>query len=163
MCQVRWDMVCLLMLGFGLVLLCPAQGGAQEWRHVFDPYTGQWAALAPPPPAPSPRPTEPAPLAAAGAGGPCAPAPAEGPAAEPAAARKAAALQILRYEPAEASKWVYEQPACPRGHYHKPLQGADVCATPFGSEVAVRCPAGTQLVPDYHGAGSDACRRARTF
>ncbi len=139
MYQIRWDRVCflVLMLGFGFVPLCPAQGG-QEWRHVFNPYTGQWAALAPPTPAPSPRPPEPAPLVPA-------------------------ALQILHYEPTAASKWVYEQPACPSRYYHKPLQGRDVCATPFGAEVAARCPAGTQLVTDYHVAGSDACRSARVF
>ena len=160
--QVRRDIVFFLMLGFCFVLLGTAQVSSQEWGKVFNPYTGQWEDLNPPAPAQSNRPSETAPVEVR----PRSTAPAatsEVLPPEPDYTSKEAALQILQYETEEATKWVYERPDCPSMHYHKPLQGKDVCANPFGEDVAVSCPAGASLVTDHHPAGSDACRSARSF
>ncbi len=157
----RRGLVLSLMLGFCLV--CSAQASSQEWGQVFNPYTGQWEALNPPAPAPSTPQSEPAPVevlkrspAPAGAAVEVLP-------LEPDYTAEEAALQILQHETAEATKWVYERPDCPSMHYHKPLQGKDVCSNPFGDDVAVSCPAGAKLMTDYHAAGSDACRSERSF
>ena len=157
----RRGLVLSLMLGFCLV--CSAQASSQEWGQVLNPYTGQWEALNPPAPAPSTPQSEPAPVevlkrspAPAGAAVEVLP-------LEPDYTAEEAALQILQHETAEATKWVYERPDCPSMHYHKPLQGKDVCSNPFGDDVAVSCPAGAKLMTDYHAAGSDACRSERSF
>lgn len=165
--QVRRDIVLFFMLGFCLVLVCTAPVSSQEWGKAFNPYTGQWEDLNPPAPDPSKRPSETAPVEAAVAVSPRSPAPAgaaaEVPPPEPDYTSKEAALQILQHETDEAAKWVYEQPDCPSMHYLKSLAGKDVCANPLGDDVAVSCPAGASLVTDYHPAGSDACRSARSF
>ena len=161
--QVRWDIIFFLMLGLCFVPLC-TQVSSQEWGKVFNPYTGQWEDLNPPTPEQSNRQPETAPVEAAVAVPPRSPAPAA--AALPPEAdytSKEAALQILQHETAEAAKWVYEQPDCPRMHYLKSLTGKDVCSNPFGDDVAVSCPAGASLVTDHHPAGSDACRSERSF
>jgi len=146
-----------LMLGFCLV--CSAQVSSQEWGKVFNPYTGQWEDLNPPVPAPSTPQSETAP----GEVLKRSPAPAEAPPPEPDYTPEEAALQILQHETDEATKWVYERPDCPSLHYHKPLKGKDVCSNPLGDDVAISCPDGATLVTDYHSAGSDACRSARSF
>ena len=162
--QVRRDIVLVLMLSLCLICIPPysAQVSSQEWGKVFNPYTGQWEDLNPPAPAQSNRPSETAPVEVR----PRSTAPAataEVLPPEPDYTSKEAALQILQYETEEATKWVYERPDCPSMHYHKPLQGKDVCANPFGDDVAVSCPTGASLVTDHHPAGSDACRSARSF
>ena len=161
----RRGLVLSLMLGFCLV--CSAQVSSQEWSKVFNPYTGQWEDLNPPAPAPSDRPPGTAPMEAAvevpqRPTGPAGVA-VEVPPQEPDYTPEEAALQILQHETAEATKWVYERPDCPSMHYHKPLEGKDVCSNPFGDDVAVSCPDGAKLMTDYHSAGSDACRSERSF
>ena len=163
--QVRRNIVLSLMLGFCLVLLCTPQASSQEWGKSFNPYTGQWEDVNPPSADPPNRKSGAAPAEAAQevlkrAADP-AEASAEAPQQEPTS--KEAALQILQHKTADAAKWVYEQPACPSMHYHKPLAGKDVCANPLGDDVEVSCPAGASLVTDYHPAGSDACRSERSF
>ncbi len=165
--QVRWDIVLFLMLGFCAVMLCSTQVLSQEWGKVFNPYTGQWEDLNPPAPDPSNRQSETAPVETAvdvlprptGPAGVTA----EAPPPEPDYTPEEAALQILQHETDEATKWVYERPDCPSLHYHKPLKGKDVCSNPLGDDVAISCPDGAKLVTDYHSAGSDACRSARSF
>ncbi len=160
--QARWDIVLFLMLGFCLV--CTAPVSSQEWGKVFNPYTGQWEDLNPPAPAPPSTPqSETAPVEVLKRSPAPAAAPAEAPPPEPDYTTEEAALQILQHEPDEAAKWVYEQPDCPSMYYLKSLTGEDVCANPFGDDVAVSCPDGAQLVTDYHSAGSDACRSERPF
>ena len=162
--QVRWDIVLFPMLSLCLVcvFLCTAHVSAQEWGKSFNPYTGQWEDLNPPAPEQPNRPSERSPVevpqrSTAPAAAAAVPPP------EPDYTSKEAALQILQHETAEATKWVYERPDCPSMHYHKPLQGKDVCANPFGDDVAISCPTGASLVTDHHPAGSDACRSARSF
>ena len=159
--QVRRDIVLFLMLGFCLVCSTPVL--SQEWGKVFNPYTGQWEDLNPPAPDPSTPQSETAPVEVLKRS----PAPARVPAEvlppEPDYTPEEAALQILQHETAEATKWVYERPDCPSMHYHKSLQGKDVCSNPFGDDVAVSCPDGAKLMTDYHAAGSDACRSERSF
>ncbi len=166
MCLVRRGLILPLMLGLCLICIPPysAQVLSQEWGKSFNPYTGQWEDLNPPAPEQSKRQAENAPMKAAVAVPPRSPAPAAvAVPPEPDYTSKEAALQILQHEPDEAAQWVYEQPDCPSMHYLKSLTGKDVCANPFGDDVAVSCPAGTSLVIDHHPAGSDACRSARSF
>ena len=167
MCQVRRDIVLFLMLGFCSVLLCAAPVSSQEWGQVFNPYTGQWEDLNPPVPDQPTRQPETAPVEAAVEVAPRPADPAgvavEMPPQEPDYTTEEAALQILQHETDEATKWVYERPDCPSMHYHKSLQGKDVCSNPFGDDVAVSCPDGAKLMTDYHAAGSDACRSERSF
>ena len=160
--QVRWDIIFFLMLGFCLVPLC-TQVSSQEWGKVFNPYTGQWEDLNPPAPEQSNRKSDEVPAEAAQEVLKRAVDPAAAAAPQPEPTSKEAALQILQHETAEAAKWVYEQPDCPRMHYLKSLTGKDVCSNPFGDDVAVSCPAGASLVTDHHPAGSDACRSERSF
>ncbi len=157
----RRGLVLSLMLGFCLV--CSVQVSSQEWGKVFNPYTGQWEDLNPPAPAPSTPQSETAPVEVLKRSPTPAGVPAEVLPPEPDYTTEEAALQILQHETAEATKWVYERPDCPSMHYHKPLQGKDVCSNPFGDDVAVSCPAGAKLMTDYHAAGSDACRSERSF
>lgn len=161
--QVRRDIVLFLMLGFCFVLLCSAQVSSQEWGKIFNPYTGQWEDLNPPAPAPSTPQSETAPVEVLKRSPAPARVPAEAPPPEPDYTTEEAALQILQHETDEATKWVYERPDCPSLHYHKPLEGKDVCSNPLGDDVAISCPDGAKLVTDYHSAGSDACRSARSF
>ncbi len=167
--QVRRNSVLFLMLGFSLVCvpLCTAQVSSQEWGKIFNPYTGQWEDVNPPSADPPNRKSENAPVKAAEEAPPRPTDPAgaavEVLPPEPDYTSKEAALQILQHKTDDAAKWMYEQPACPSMHYHKPLAGKDVCANPFGDDVEVSCPAGTSLVTDYHPAGSDACRSERSF
>ena len=162
---VRLDSALSLMLGFYLVVVppCSAQVSSQEWGKVFNPYTGQWEDLNPSVREPSDRQSGAAPVEVLKRTPAPAAAPAEVLPQEPDYTAEEAALQILQHETAEATKWVYERPDCPSMHYHKPLKGKDVCSNPFGNDVAVSCPDGAKLVTDYHSAGSDACRSARSF
>jgi hypothetical protein len=157
----RRGFVLSLILGFCLV--CSAQVSSQEWGKVFNPYTGQWEDLNPPDPAPSTPQPETAPVEVLKRSPAPAGAPAEVLPPEPDYTPEEAALQILQHETDEATKWVYERPDCPSLHYHKPLKGKDVCSNPLGDDVAISCPDGATLVTDYHSAGSDACRSARSF
>ena len=130
----------------------PAQVSSNEWEQRFNPYTGRWEDVNPP--APDPPPIirvvpEPA-------------APSEKPKPEIDYTSEEAALLILQHEEDDTAKWTYEQPVCPRMHYHKPSEGKDVCANPLGADVKVTCPAATSLVVDHHPAGSDACRGRRS-
>ena len=166
--HMRRDILFLIMFGFCLVfvgvVVVPAS--AQEWNQKFNPYTGKWEDVNPPAAAPSspqsgkdPAETvikvlkkENVPTESVAA-----------PEPEVDVTSKEAALQILQHKEDESTKWLYEQPICPRMHYHKPLKGEDVCANPLGEDVAVSCPAGTSLVTDHHPAGNDACRSRRSF
>lgn len=141
---------------FGLSLTFAVTGTAQvssnEWEQRFNPYTGRWEDVNPPAPDPPaiiraiPKPT----------------APPEKPKPEIEYTSEEAALLILQHEEDDTAKWTYEQPVCPRMHYHKPREGKDVCANPLGADVQVTCPAATSLVVDHHPAGSDACRGRRS-
>lgn len=141
---------------FGLSLTFAVTGTAQvssnEWEQRFNPYTGRWEDVNPPTPEPPaiirvvPEPA----------------APPEKPKPEIDYTSEEAALLILQHEEDDTAKWTYEQPVCPRMHYHKPREGKDVCANPLGADVKVTCPATTSLVVDHHPAGSDACRGRRS-
>lgn len=141
---------------FSLSLTFAVTGTAQvwfnEWEQRFNPYTGQWEDVNPPAPDPPaiirvvPEPA----------------APPEKPKPEIDYTSEEAALLILQHEEDDTAKWTYEQPVCPRMHYHKPREGKDVCANPLGADVQVTCPAATSLVVDHHPAGSDACRGRRS-
>lgn len=141
---------------FGLSLAFAVTGTAQvssnEWEQRFNPYTGRWEDVNPPTPEPPaiirvvPEPA----------------APPEKPKPEIDYTSEEAALLILQHEEDDTAKWTYEQPVCPRMHYHKPREGKDVCANPLGADVKVTCPAATSLVVDHHPAGSDACRGRRS-
>ena len=145
-----------VLLTFGLSLTFAVTGTAQvssnEWEQRFNPYTGRWEDVNPPAPAP------PAVIRAV----PEPAAPPEKPKPEIDYTSKEAALLILQHEEDDTAKWTYEQPVCPRMHYHKPREGEDVCANPLGADVKVTCPAATSLVVDHHPAGSDACRGRRS-
>lgn len=145
-----------VIFAFGLSLTFAVTGTAQvsfnEWEQRFNPYTGRWEDVNPPAPEPPaiirvvPEPA----------------APPEKPKPEIEYTSEEAALLILQHEEDDTAKWTYEQPVCPRMHYHKPREGKDVCANPLGADVQVTCPAATSLVVDHHPAGSDACRGRRS-
>lgn len=144
------------LLTFGVLLTFALIGAAQvssnEWEQRFNPYTGQWESVNPPASAPPVvRQAVPEPAS-----------PSKVPKPEIDYTSKEAALLILQHEGDDTAKWTFEQPVCPRMHYHKPLTGKDVCANPLGADVKVACPAGTSLVIDHHPAGSDACRGRRS-
>ena len=145
-----------MLLTFGVSLAFAPIGAAQvssnEWEQRFNPYTGRWESLNPPAPAPPVvRRAVPEPASLP-----------EAPKPEIDYTSKEAALLILQHEEDDTAKWTFEQPVCPRMHYHKPLTGKDVCANPLGADVKVACPAGTSLIVDHHPAGSDACRGRRS-
>ena len=145
-----------MLLTFGVSLAFAPIGAAQvssnEWEQRFNPYTGRWESVNPPAPDPPVvRQAIPEPVS-----------PPEVPKPEIDYTSKEAALLILQHEGDDTAKWTFEQPVCPRMHYHKPLAGKDVCANPLGADVKVACPAGTSLVVDHHPAGSDACRGRRS-
>lgn len=144
-----------VIFAFGLSLAFAVTGTAQvssnEWEQRFNPYTGRWEDVNPPTPEP------PAIIRVVPE-----PAPSEKPKPEIDYTSEEAALLILQHEEDDTAKWTYEQPVCPRMHYHKPREGKDVCANPLGADVKVTCPAATSLVVDHHPAGSDACRGRRS-
>lgn len=139
-------------LSLAFAVTGPAQVSSNEWEQRFNPYTGRWEDVNPPTPEP-PAIIRVVPELAA---------PPEKPKPEIEYTSEEAALLILQHEEDDTAKWTYEQPVCPRMHYHKPREGKDVCANPLGADVQVTCPAATSLVVDHHPAGSDACRGRRS-